>query len=286
MIPPNETYAQRVLRDGAVAYYRLGEASGDILDSSGNAQTGTASGTPTYAVAGALGDGNTAITFDGVDDVYIIGPSLKMRPSLLSVEFFINPVAVQIVALSNLFGNVTDDGSGNIGFRVLMNNADPFTITLDVATAPNVFRSVTTGANVPSGSYTHVVVTYDGQFSKAYTNGTLRNTTDSGSVLPIVHPGSPTTRLGSNSVGGTQWYKGTLDEVSMYSTVLSLSQILEHLIQKNTAAYVGSQSSARSIQSNSGSQAALRQRFERSLKDKESKKWPKKQEDKGRTKWS
>jgi hypothetical protein len=72
----------------------------------------------------------------------------------------------------------------------------------------------------------------------------------------------------------------------MYSTVLSLSQILEHLIQKNTAAYVGSQSSARSIQSNSGSQAALRQRFERSLKDKESKKWPKKQEDKGRTKWS
>src|SRR4030065_451939 len=47
-------------------YWRMGEAAGNLADSSGNANTATAHGAPTYSVTGAIpGDSNTAISLPG-----------------------------------------------------------------------------------------------------------------------------------------------------------------------------------------------------------------------------
>lgn len=61
------TYAQSVLADGPLAYWRLGETSGTVaVNATGHGYVGTYTGTVTVGQAGTLtGDGNTAALFDG-----------------------------------------------------------------------------------------------------------------------------------------------------------------------------------------------------------------------------
>ena len=47
-------YSDAVLADSPVGYWRLGEASGAFVDSSGNGNNGAAVGSPTYGETGAL----------------------------------------------------------------------------------------------------------------------------------------------------------------------------------------------------------------------------------------
>lgn len=63
-VPPATDYVDAVLALSPTAYWRLGDASGNATDSSGNGYTLTAGGTPTYGAAGWTTDGDDAITFD------------------------------------------------------------------------------------------------------------------------------------------------------------------------------------------------------------------------------
>ena len=64
---PTNLTSRHILR--SVAYWRLGESSGNVaVDETGN-YNGTYVGTPTLGVDGLLvGDADTAVTFDGVND--------------------------------------------------------------------------------------------------------------------------------------------------------------------------------------------------------------------------
>lgn len=62
-------YSDLIIASSPFLYWRLNETSGTTaVDSSGNGHDGTYHGSPTFAVAGARTDGDTAVSFDGVDD--------------------------------------------------------------------------------------------------------------------------------------------------------------------------------------------------------------------------
>ena len=67
---PESSYADVVLADGPVGYWRFGEPSGlTAIDSSPNTNDGTYTNGPILGVPGALaGDSDTAVSMDGVND--------------------------------------------------------------------------------------------------------------------------------------------------------------------------------------------------------------------------
>src|SRR5438128_1288693 len=57
------SYVSMILADGPVGYWRLGEASGNVADSSGQGISLTAAGSITYGVSSAISpDPNTAVS--------------------------------------------------------------------------------------------------------------------------------------------------------------------------------------------------------------------------------
>jgi hypothetical protein len=78
-----------------LGYWRLGESSGTTATDYAGSQNGTYGGGVTLGATGALsGDSDTAVTFDGIDDIIDIGPSADLvLTGDLSVSFWVKPAA-------------------------------------------------------------------------------------------------------------------------------------------------------------------------------------------------
>lgn len=79
-------------------------------------------------------------------------------------------------------------------------------------------------AQIPSGTRTHVVASYDGATMRVYLNGNL--TTSLASVVSIPNNSNPI-RIGKQSDGGSSSFQfvGQIDEVCWWSVVLSDAQV-------------------------------------------------------------
>ena len=76
------------------------------------------------------------------------------------------------------------------------------------------------------GTTYHIVATYDGTNARIYLNGALVST--SPNVTMAANNGANVMRFGAYSTGPGQYWPGTLDEASFYSSVLSASQVQAH----------------------------------------------------------
>ena len=65
-------YAAAVLGDGAVAYWRFGEASGSTAEDASGTLDATYVGPPTLGAAGLIDDTDTAADFDGTTDSVVV----------------------------------------------------------------------------------------------------------------------------------------------------------------------------------------------------------------------
>lgn len=73
--------------DGLEGYWRLGESSGvTAVDASGNGRDGTYVNAPTLGAAGALADGDTAVTLNGTDErITVASSALNLTAGPLSL---------------------------------------------------------------------------------------------------------------------------------------------------------------------------------------------------------
>ena len=198
-------YATTVLADAPAGYWRLGEASGSAVDSSGRGNQASPTGTMTRNVAGAVtGDG--AVTFGGG---YLSAPdaaSLDLGDTF-TLEAWVKP---------NGFGAIVSKGTSGYYLRLLSNN------TLNLLKS-NIAEIATSTVAVPSGWH-HVVATKSGATVKLYldgvdvtgtvTNATVANTADS------IYIGCqmPSSECGNASI----------DEVAVYPTALSSVRVAAH----------------------------------------------------------
>lgn len=206
------TYSDIVKNLGPVAYWRMGEASGNFADSSGNGNTATVSGsTWTYAQTGAIAnDPNLAARANAGS---MIGTTTITPAGAFSLVAWTNPTnggasgAGRIFDASKveLFG--AGVGSTNLNFRL----------------------NGTTIAGQSNNSWTYgayhlVVATYDGSNSGTNNMALYVDNVLVANASAATLANATALTLG-NEVDTLRGFNGSLDEMAYFNKVLTLGQI-------------------------------------------------------------
>ena len=219
-------YSQVILADYPQTYYQLDETSGTTAtDASPNANNGTynASGV-TYNVTGAIAkDSDTAVTFDGTAG-YMAFPS-GVNPAGLtafSVELWFNPTSLVASTFHRIISNA-NTGSSNVGFDSNLNGSTG-RMSWNVGNG-SANATVTTIGALSTGTWYHIVGTYDGSNMRLYLNGTLQQTTPlTGGIGTSASP----INIGRNPAYSGDYIAASFDEVAVYPATLNQSQVSSH----------------------------------------------------------
>jgi hypothetical protein len=193
-----------------------------IADAKGTNQ-GTYLGRPTLGVAGAIaGDANTAVQFDGVDD---FGSVSRQISDDFTIEFWFK--STQGIGT----GNQWRQGAGLVDAEVA-GAANDFGVSLRAdgkvvagVGQPDV-SMVSSSGGYNNGAWHHVV------FTRTKASGALQLYIDG--VLAGSATGSTFSLTSAANINfgriqsGSNYYAGSLDEVSVYTTVLSASTVAVH----------------------------------------------------------
>ena len=215
---PNPTYARRVIGDGAIRYYRLGESGGSAaLDSGLNGRDGVYVGA-TPGDPGALsGDPDGAARFDGIDD-YVALPTLALDHRSFTLEAWVHPDA-DPPAYQAIFGGFAAWGL-HTWFDLLISAAGGLIWRLG---GDDLW---TDGGLIAFDAWNHVALTYDAaaDVTRLYLNGARIATGDHGPFEGI----NPALRIGSMGHGVAVPFKGAIDEAAIYLRALPEAAIAAH----------------------------------------------------------
>ncbi len=190
--PSLETYYQPLTTDQyTVGLWHMDEASGNVLDSSGNSATGTPTGTT--VATGKIGNGRN---LNGTSDYITVPENDQLDPKAITIEAWIKPVLQA--------GNFVNKGD-NLGYRFRILGAAGTLQFLDRG-GTNALTSV---SSVPAGAWSHVAVTGDASGLKIYINGVL----DASNTVAYGSPNTASNLIMGNFAGVSEWYSGSLDEV-------------------------------------------------------------------------
>lgn len=210
-------YRSTILADSPVAYWRLGEASGTTASDEIGSSDGSYGGDTTYGVTGALtGDSNTSVSFAGsttqYDAITVSSLTTASYSSGITIEFWAN------------WDSTSYSGFGIEAYRDSNNR-----IFLDArGSSPHWdFRISGTwysavGAGFQDGWHLYAF-THDGTNAKTYRDGVLQNT-QSASATPF----DPTSMGIGQGAAGYNVFTGGIDEVAIYNSALSATDLLAH----------------------------------------------------------
>ena len=205
-------FGSSALADNLTSYYKLDESSGNLKDAYGSSNL-----TYNGALYSQTGKINTSIGFDGINDYGSGGPQFDITTDDFSVSLW---AYFDDVSEGTLWSNrntasdkaVITMGISGSGVLKFIHRNDASGITL-----------VTVGS-VSTGSWYHAVVTYDAATKEMI--GYLNNV----SGTPGPGPGG-TTSINVASIGNTQpynqFFEGELDEIAIFSKVLTPTEIIE-----------------------------------------------------------
>jgi uncharacterized repeat protein (TIGR01451 family) len=205
-------YAATVLADSPGGYWRLGEASGNALDSSGNANHLSPTGTMTRDVAGAVTPDDGAVTFGGG---YLSGPDAASLD--LGDTFTLEAWVVRGTAGGSPRG-IVSKGHNAYYMRMLSNGQ------LNLLRA-NVAEVAESSVPIPATGWHHVLATKSGGTDHLYIDGVDVTVNTGSSTFP-----DTAGRLTIGALDGTPSdpANGSIDEVAVYPTALSSARIAAH----------------------------------------------------------
>ena len=206
-------YANRVLADSPLGYWRLGEFSGSVaVDSSGNGNDGTYVGNVVLGQAGLAPGSDTAIQLNSSQSGHIVGPTYT-GTAITAVEAWFQTESLT---------------AANVLISLYHSNANRLTVsqrpdgTIRVKFDSN-FVLISDNA-LSTGQAHHVAVWYDAGSNTSYMmiDGVTQQGTYSGNALNVVNP--------KLVLAGYQWdyssfsqYHGKVDEVAVYDTPVNAS---------------------------------------------------------------
>lgn len=214
---PNNTQSEtaypsgNVNMSGNIALLHFNETVGAISfsDSSGSGNSGTCAGSA-CPIVGTTGKLNGGVRFDGVDDVVTIKTITPVAVTTVMAWFksFGSPRGGYHIVSGSTNMEISIGGSGFIRTGVTTNSM-----------GRQVFNS---GAGLTDGKWHFVAMTYGGGYLRAYIDGvqTLEKAV-SGNLLGM------TKYIGNLFPGSNYVTNGYIDEFSLYSRVLSSSEILD-----------------------------------------------------------
>ncbi|MFM9920122.1 LamG domain-containing protein [Lacisediminihabitans sp. H27-G8] len=208
---------------GIVNYWRLADIGTSISDRVGT-NNGTYFNGPVLGAAGAIaGDPNTAVTFDGVNDY---GQVARQIADSFSIEFwFKSTQGLGSGAQWNSGAGLVDaDVTGvanDFGISLLANGQ-----VLAGIGNPDTTIASPTGKN--DGLWHHVA------FTRAVAGGQIILYLDGSSVATSTANTNSLTSSASVNFGriatAANYYKGSLDEIAFYNSVLTPAQISNHYL--------------------------------------------------------
>jgi hypothetical protein len=226
-VADNEGYAQRVVGDTPVSYWRLADTSGTVASDRMGVNNGAVVGSITKGQPGVLANGNQAMRFSGADGTNIQIPASATLNALngssaLALEAWINPQSLSLPTHYGIF--YTFPGSTGSYIGVYNGGGTPNVIVSLVINGQQ--RWFAAGPTLAVGSWYHVVVTYDGAALTLYVNGTVANqmTGLSGGVML----GMAGAELGGAPLTGGYSFNGLVDEAAIYGYALTPAQIAAH----------------------------------------------------------
>lgn len=213
-------YSDRVIADGAVAYWRLDEASGTTAASQVGGYTGAITGGVTLAQPGALADGNKAMGFTGVDGMVQV-------PAGAYSAFGTGPASVEFWARTTSTVAMVPCGTSHLNSTGLIFYTNATAMRLRVYGAAVVIEPTATFAYADGAWHHYVGVVRRGSPNdtvEIWIDGVLRvsNTFATGTNLTATQPSF----VGS-SAANNEWIGG-VDEVAVYPIDLTPQQIATH----------------------------------------------------------
>jgi PKD repeat protein len=219
--PPADAYGAAVFQASPDLYWRLGETSGTTAADSGPlSNNGTYRGGVTLDQTGAItGTTNKAAQFNGGNALAASNATFA-NPTVYSQELWFKTTTTSGGKLIG-FGDRSSGTSSNYDRHVYMENDGRLTFGVWTGTA----NTITTPAAYNDGAWHHMVATQGPSGMALYVDGVARGT----------HPQTGAQaytgywRIGGDTTWGPQpWFAGTLDDVAVYSNVLSAATVAQH----------------------------------------------------------
>lgn len=212
-------YSAAVLADSPLAYWRLGEASGNFADSSGNGRTATKAGTITHDVNSLLPSdkSNRAISLAGAG--WASGAA-NVNPTAITLEAW-----VRFTSLATGPSIVYRDTgvAGNRIFQFRVESTGEIRLTIWTTGGGPFTASSATGVIAINTTY-HVAATYNNANMIVYVNKTaVKTQAQTGNLAS----GTGSYWFGADTAAGHA-VSGTIDEVAIYPTALSSARISAH----------------------------------------------------------
>lgn len=223
-----EAYASAVKGDGASLYWRFGETSGAYAaDSSASGDdSGVHWNTPAQAVTDAAAGSGSAVRYTGTSSQWTYSDKLHSTPSSFSLELWFKTNSTTGGKLVG-FGNKVQLVSSNYDKQIYLTSNG----RLVFGVYPGSAKTVTTTASYNNNAWHHVVATEGGNGIRLYVDGSLK-ASDSSVTSSQQYNGY--WRVGGDSLSGwpnvpsSIYYTGLIDEVAVYNSALSATQVASH----------------------------------------------------------
>jgi hypothetical protein len=172
-----------------------------------------------------------AFGFNGIDSSVDIPQRVNLNASRqVSVEFWMKPARGNtmdsccqgLVGTDYYLMELSGGRTSNIGVNFVINTGSRFIHTSD---------KTNTGFKVPPDQWSFVVGTYDGKSLRLYINGNEEvHQNQQGNIIPMLSEsflsiGSEDGRTNCSNCPGTRYFKGLIDEVSIYNRALTEAEI-------------------------------------------------------------
>ena len=209
------TYADEVLADSPLSYWRMEETSGTSIADEQAARNGSLTG-GNLNVSGQVGSG---LSLDGVDDHAAVG----LVPS--------NMGAVTVEGIVK-YESSTDDGGQILCCDSTTGAARGWQFRIDTTGGALTFIKILNGVvslsgttNLQDGEFHHLVGTYDGSELRVYVDGVSEN---SDAATGAITGDATALQIGRNPRASQEYLGGVVDEVAFYDYALSAARIQAH----------------------------------------------------------
>ena len=213
-------YRSTVLGDGPLAFWRLGESSGVVAaDATQHGFSGIYVASPVLGQTGAIsGDGDTAVSLNGLNQYVQVPFSSALNPTVFSVEAW----AYATGGAGTFRSVVTSRDTPTQGYSIYASDTNTWQGWLGTGSS-----SVTlTGPAVAPNTWTHLLLTSDGTAATLYVNGVPAAST----ALSYVANGARVLRIGEGKTEAAPGYPfpGKIDDVAVYGSALSAGSASAH----------------------------------------------------------
>ncbi len=200
---------------GLVAHYRLDDGAGTIASDA----TGAYPATLVNGAAWVTGRHAGGVSFDGAND-YIALPNVKASGAGLTISTWVRTSSFTSSVAQRFVSKATGTADQAHDWMLgLTGNRLRFRLKTNGVTKTLVGRS----GNLPLNTWYHATATYDGTRMRLYLNGVeVGSTAKTGAVAMN---GNVPLNLGRNP-DGSNYMRGTLDDVRIYNRALTRNEIL------------------------------------------------------------